>query len=74
MGYKRMKKRRLMIPKKSIFWKWLRGNGKLIEGVIEVPKECMKDFGTMGGDKVSPGASDRGKWVESPNVEGYLDM
>jgi len=50
------------------------GDGKFIEGVIEVPKECMKDFGTMGGDKVSPEASDRDKWFESPNAEGYLDM
>lgn len=41
---------------------------------FEVPKECMKDFGTMGGDKVSPGASDRDKWFESPNASGYLDM
>ena len=69
-----MKKRKLMIGKKSTFWKWLRGYER-----ADIDSRVFE----MGWDKMPPPerdnvlfpeVSDRGKWFESPNAEGYLDM
>jgi hypothetical protein len=46
MGYKRMKKRKLMIGKKSKFWGWVRNYMRVYDGPkkVKVDDEMLKWF------------------------------
>lgn len=84
MGYKRMKKRKMLFDKKPKFVDWLRDFGRerreqldkifidmTLAGYSTTDYLYNENTGviTLKGDD-----AERMKWFESPNAEGYLDM
>lgn len=87
MGYKRMKKRKMLFDKKSKFGKWLRNfHREKLEQWKQRDKQFMEVvlFGNptpeysfdqnTGVITLKGDDAERMKWFESPNAEGYLDM
>jgi len=87
MGYKRMKKRKMLFDKKSKFGEWLRNfhrekleqwnqRDKEFRKSATVDKKVIKAYVNIWDFPYEKEIDDaeRLKWFESPNAEGYLDM